>query len=177
MSQERKSETVPYGIDVTQMHTGVYQKYNRQVDLDWIVDEEMYGDAINIAFEDALADHDCKEWGCEDGTDHAAFTEGFESDNATYLLGDWVEATPEDDFGFHDYKPNEQGKHGYAAISREDVIQVVWSKWKKCFRSMCSPCYPNQVDADSGEVEADKGYWAYTLPDEALYEEENNGAD
>lgn len=50
----------------------------------------------------------------------------------------------------------------YAAIVREDVVQVLYSQ-KTRRGAVCSPCYPGQVDLDSpGE------FLAYCLP----YEEE-----
>ena len=66
------------------------------------------------------------------------------------LIGKWLK----DDDGY--YEPDKTGE--YAAIVRESVTQVVYSKFTKR-GALCSPCYPGQVDLDtSGE------YLAYDLP-------------
>jgi hypothetical protein len=44
---------------------------------------------------------------------------------------------------------------------------VVFSKRIVGVRSMCSPCYPNQADLDSGEGD----FLAYALPEDAEYVE------
>lgn len=69
------------------------------------------------------------------------------------LVGDWKQ----DNNG--QWEPDKNaGSHGYAAINRESVIQVVWSKHTQR-AALCSPCYPGQADLDSpGE------YLAYCLP-------------
>lgn len=70
------------------------------------------------------------------------------------IIGDWKK----DDGGL--YTQDETGE--FAAIVRETVIQVVWSKFVTT-GNLCSPCYPGQVDLDSeGEFKA------YTLPDYLL---------
>lgn len=53
----------------------------------------------------------------------------------------------------------------FSCIIRESVIQIVKSEYTKK-GSLCSPCYPNQVDLDSeGEYEG------YTLPEYFFTEE------
>ena len=89
----------------------------------------------------------------------------------TKLFGDWIisdKLDKEHDWFFangHGYQPNKNGE--YAAIMRETVIQVVWSKHTER-HALCSPCYPNQGDADS-----DGEYLCYVLPKDMLWNEEN----
>lgn len=63
------------------------------------------------------------------------------------------------------YDTVENDEHEFAAIIRESVIQVVWSKFTKR-GALCSPCYPGQVDLDS-----DGDFIGYTLPPYLLGEE------
>lgn len=59
----------------------------------------------------------------------------------------------------------------FAAIVRETVIQVVWSKFTQR-GALCSPCYPGQVDLDSkGE------FLGYTLPKYLLGEDSEEGSE
>lgn len=53
----------------------------------------------------------------------------------------------------------------YSALVRESVVQVVRSKWA-IQGHIYSPCYPNQVDADTEGV-----LWGYSLPPEMLTDE------
>jgi hypothetical protein len=46
------------------------------------------------------------------------------------------------------YEPDQNGKHGYAAVVGEIYTQVLWSKTVRRVRSLCSPCYPGQADLD-----------------------------
>jgi len=75
----------------------------------------------------------------------------FESSN--WLIGDWIK----DKDGLWDYDPDGE----YAAIVREDVTQVIFSKYTKR-AGLCSPCYPGQADNES-----DGEFLAYDLPPEA----------
>jgi hypothetical protein len=71
------------------------------------------------------------------------------------IMGNWLK----DEEG--KYYPDESKE--FAAIIREDVVQVVWSTHITT-GALCSPCYPGQVDLDSlGEFKA------YTLPGYLLY--------
>ena len=54
------------------------------------------------------------------------------------------------------YTHDESGE--YAGILREDVLQVVFSKFTTR-AALCSPCYPGQADLDTPG-----GYLAYCLP-------------
>jgi hypothetical protein len=73
----------------------------------------------------------------------------------TKIFGDWILDTKTDQ-----YEPDTNGE--FAAIEREDVTQIVWSKYTKR-GALCSPCYPGQVDLDS-----DGQYLGYILPDELI---------
>ena len=86
------------------------------------------------------------------------------------LIGSWKK----DHIGR--YIPDESGE--YAAIVRECVTQVVWSKHTTRVRSLCSPCYPGQADLDSGEASKfpNEGHaWlCYTLPPDIIGTREEN---
>lgn len=102
---------------------------------------EIHGDSIDYS-EDCEA---CKEWEsyCID------FLEC--SGDHTLLIGSWIKN--EDGL----YEPDTSNE--YAAIVRECVTQVVYSKWARYCR-MCSPCYPFQGDLDTPGSD----YFAYDLP-------------
>ena len=74
-------------------------------------------------------------------------------ESSDWLIGDWKINKD------GKYEPDESGE--YAAIVRETVTQVVWSKHtRRC--ALCSPCYPGQGDLDTpGE------FLTYDLPSEA----------
>jgi hypothetical protein len=74
------------------------------------------------------------------------------------IIGDWILDTKT---GLYDVNKNGE----FAAIVRESVVQVVWSKFT-AKGSPCSPCYPGQIDLDS-----DGEFLAYTLPDYLIYKE------
>jgi len=80
----------------------------------------------------------------------------------TWLIGSWVKDSN------NQYEPDKTGD--YAAIVRESTIQVVWSKYIICVKSLCSPCYPGQcdisVDDDGDYITSEKGFLCYNLPDE-----------
>lgn len=78
-------------------------------------------------------------------------------EQGTTLIGSWKQNSeglwePDKDNG------------DYAAIVRESVVQVVWSKYI-VLSHYCSPCYPSQCD-----VETPGKYPAYTLPVDLLGE-------
>ncbi len=93
-------------------------------------------------------DKDCIE------SDHQDETEFYECDSPTLLLGDWLKNENDE------YYPDPKGE--YAAIWNNTVIQVVYSIFTKKVKSLCSPCYPNQGDLDSGEGTI----LCYDMPDE-----------
>ena len=81
----------------------------------------------------------------------------FEGDTSdTLLMGAWIKNP---DTG--KYEPDKDSGR-YSAICSNMYIQVVWSEKTNRFRLMCSPCYPGQVDLDSGLLT--DGYLAYCLP-------------
>jgi len=128
---------------VREVLTGVID--NNSVPHIW--DELGSGNEINLDYENALREHklecgedeSCAERGHEDWNDE------YESQSDTMLIGDWAK----DSDG--DYVPIVNGDKGYAAIVRESVSQVVWSRAIAKRKSMCSPCYPMQADLDSGD--------------------------
>ena len=75
------------------------------------------------------------------------------------LIGDWIK----DEEGL--YMPDFNGE--YAAIVRESVVQVVYSKYVTKVYSLCSPCYPGQADVVQGNDVENGRFLAYNLPKEA----------
>lgn len=72
------------------------------------------------------------------------------------LIGDWKKN--EDGL----YEPDETGE--FAAIvtsSTFSCVQVIWSKYTREVRAMCSPCFPGQADLESGAG----NILCYDLPD------------
>ena len=88
------------------------------------------------------------------------FNDEFESSPSDYLIGSWKQ----DRFGKYEH---DTSKGDYAAIVREDVVQVVWSKYVTKCKNLCSPCYPGQADVNSGKDEPDGVFLAYNLPPDA----------
>lgn len=74
----------------------------------------------------------------------------------TRIFGDWIYDTQTGQ-----YTPDKNGE--FSAIENESTVQIVWSKYTKR-GNVCSPCYPGQIDLDS-----DGEFLAYTLPDNLLY--------
>ena len=109
---------------------------------------EFIDDEICLTCESAVAEIDSDE-SIEDKESEYEFIECDSSHEK--IIGDWLK----DESG--KYYPDESKE--FAAIVNESTIQVVWSKHTKR-GSLCSPCYPGQVDLDS---EGD--YLGYTLPD------------
>ena len=108
-----------------------------------------YEDSINLDYEAHLESDEHQHY----NDDNCEICEYWEDYNSTILIGDWIK----DSDGLWDYDPNGE----YAAIVRESVTQVVFSKYfKSC--QLCSPCYPGQADLDS-----DGDFKAYNLPPEA----------
>lgn len=142
--------------------TGVVQ--NNRIEF---LDEEMFGDgAIDLAWvehrenckgqcEHCHCNHDGEKCFCghkgtheyEPQEDEHEFC-GPES-SGDVLIGSWKLVDGK-------YEPDETGD--YAAIVRESVTQVVWSKTTKK-AALCSPCYPGQADLDTPGQ-----YLAYDLP-------------
>jgi len=131
----------------------------------FVSDEICGGDSVDLLWEDAKEDflqeykneHEGNEPSDEDWDQWYESMEGCESGDA--LIGDWLK----DDEGL--YYPDPEGE--FAAIVREDVVQVVFSKYITKCRNLCSPCYPGQADVNSGEDEDNGEFLAYNLPVEA----------
>ncbi len=106
------------------------------------ISDEMFSNGIDLDWEEFIKSPDY-----ESDEDYDFF------ESSTWLIGDWIQDKDE----LWDYDPNGE----YAAIVRESVTQVVFSKYTKK-AALCSPCYPGQADNDtSGE------FLAYDLPPEA----------
>ena len=125
--------------------TGVIS--NNNICWEWVNDEcltcqEIYDDIEN----DESLDEDQKQ----DQLDY------IECDSShTKIFGDWILDT---NTGQYDIDPNGE----FAAIEREDVTQVVYSKYT-CRAALCSPCYPGQ-----GDIDTPGQYLTYTLPKELI---------
>lgn len=128
-------------IDTDKPTTGVLA--NNKVE--WLGDELM--DGIDLAWEEHLKE--CKE----DEHDRCG-----PDQQGDILIGTWKK----DEAGL--YEPDQTGE--YAAIVRETVTQVIWSRHTDR-GALCSPCYPGQVDLDTPGQ-----YLAYTLPPSIRGEEE-----
>lgn len=107
----------------------------------------------------------CEEWTRE-------INRKYRSEEKRQNAYDQMECDSSHDKIFGDWKKDRKGiyhpdKNGeFAAILREDVTQIVYSK-TTARGALCSPCYPGQVDLDStGE------FLAYTLPADMLYKED-----
>lgn len=75
----------------------------------------------------------------------------------TQLIGDWIINSD----GEYEYDPSGE----FAAIVRETVVQVIFSKYTER-HALCSPCYPGQADVGSvGE------FLCYVLPPEIRYKD------
>lgn len=120
--------------------TGVYSVHD--IDWSWISDEICL-DCI----EAEKNDPDC-EYDIECDSSH------------TRLIGDWKQ----NDDGL--WEPDKEGE--YAAIERETVVQVVWSKYLTSGH-LCSPCYPGQVDVHVDEMDEPGPYKAYAMPEELIW--------
>lgn len=91
-----------------------------------------------------------------DEADIDAFACTIECFDHTKLIGDWKK----DADGL--YEPDTEKE--FAAIitsSSFNCVQVVWSKYTREVRAMCSPCFPGQADLDSGAG----NILCYDLPD------------
>jgi hypothetical protein len=128
---------------VREVLTGVID--NNSVPNIW--DEIDSDSTVNLTYANALREHavSCEDEDCI-SDDHYPETNGWDSDgDDTRLIGDW-----KFDEMTGDCEPDTEGKKGFAAIVRESVSQVVWSRAIAKRKSMCSPCYPMQADLDSG---------------------------
>jgi hypothetical protein len=121
-------------VDSESPITGVIQNNN----VEFLNDEIFSSKSIDLDYEIFLKSNPSEEE-----------VESYESDNNTYLIGDWIKRNGK-------YQPKKSGE--FAAIVEECYTQVVYSKnFKRC--ALCSPCYPGQGDLDNeGE------FLTYNLP-------------
>ena len=131
-------------VDSESPTTGVRSNNN----IPWLNDEICSG--IDLDYEESIREME-EEGMTEEEIEKAC--EFYDSSDSTYLIGGWILDTVT-----HEYDVDKESD--YAAIVREDVTQIVWSKTVKT-GALCSPCYPGQVDLDS-----EGGYLAYDLPDD-----------
>jgi hypothetical protein len=150
-------------FDFTKPTTGVVQRSY----VEWLWEEMDNG--INLSYEEARREFDsafARDHNVEAAEDHPHYEEAYRrfaeeyiEDGDTYLIGAWEKVGEA-------YEPDTAGE--YAAIVREFVVQVVWSRRVVGARSLCSPCYPGQVDLDSGPGD----YLAYALPADVMGQSE-----
>lgn len=119
---------------------------------------EFIDDEICLTCEESFKEFEDSTHECEDGEDCncADFIECDSSHDK--IIGDWILDTKTGQ-----YSPDQNGE--FAAIVRESETQVVFSKYTKR-GDLCSPCFPGQVDLDSGGV-----FLGYDLPKELKYGE------
>lgn len=131
-----------YGIEIDSEIpiTGVVQNNHAQ----WLSEEIFGPDAIDLAWEDHLSECDAE--------DHDRCWDGAERGDT--LIGAWKRDAD------GKFEPDTSGE--YAAIVRESVTQVVFSRHTKRVR-LCSPCFPGQGDLDSPDAD---GFLAFDLPPE-----------
>lgn len=131
----------------------------------FVSDEICGGDSVDLSWEAAkeefiqeyMAEHEGNEPDDEALDQWSDEMDGCESGDT--LIGDWLK----DNEGL--YYPDPEGE--YAAIVREDVVQVVFSKYVTGCKNLCSPCYPGQADVNGANDEPDSNFKAYNLPPEA----------
>ena len=123
---------------------------------------EFLGDSldsiIDLPWENAMAEFKAEHGREPDPDETDEMSMSMDGYCGPTLIGDWkkVRKFP----GIEEWDVDEEyGSYGYAAIIREDVVQVVWSKTTTQAHH-CSPCYPGQ--ASIGE---DGDFLAYTLPE------------
>lgn len=148
------------GMTVRQILTGVVNNYNVSQ-----LEDEIADNAINLSYKAFQDEHEsqCADEDCI-ADDHYPAYEDWESDSSDELLvGDWKY-----DEARNEWDIDRDGTNGWAAVVRESVSQVVWSRDVVKVKSMCSPCYPMQADLDSGAGEIP----CYAFPFEMMEQED-----
>jgi hypothetical protein len=95
---------------------------------EWLFDDISQG--IDLTCRECDMRSNCQEEDCCDVCERGG----------PVLIGTWRE----DAQGL--FEPDPEGE--YAAIAREEVVQVVYSRATRR-GALCSPCYPGQVDLDT----------------------------
>jgi hypothetical protein len=123
------------------------------------ISDETCGDAIDLGWEDAIAEFQAEHGREPDDDERDAMA--MSDVSGPHLIGDWKK----DDDGI--WEPDKKGSQGFSALVRETVTQVLWSE-TTTKANHCSPCYPGQADIGS-----DGEFLAFTLPAESFdaYEE------
>ncbi len=119
---------------------------------------------------------DLNEWFWESMSDlqpdNGDDAEEYDEYDDPVLYGDWLKGSD----GLFDPDPN--GEWGFSAVVGESAVQVVRSKYW-ALGPQCSPCYPMQVDLNSGSTAAyklqkvshERLSVGYALPAELLWNE------
>ncbi len=138
-----------YGIyvDSSKPITGVISNNN----VEFLSDEIFSSNSVDLDYEEFLKSNPTQEE-----------LDSYESYSPTVLIGDWIKRKGK-------YQPKKSGE--YSAIVREDVTQVVLSKYTR-YCALCSPCYPGQGDLDSQGK-----FLAYTLPSDLIGQKEQQNVD
>jgi len=118
-------------------------------DIEWYEDID---DGIYLDYEEHLKE--CKEY-----KEHGYCDCEIESSTILFPSDGWIKGND----GLYDINPNSE----YSAIFNTgyNTIQVIHSKYR-IYSGFCSPCYPNQLDVDSGGNNK-----AYMLPPDMLRNE------
>jgi hypothetical protein len=149
-------------VDKSEPVTGVIS-FN---DVAQFVSDEIASNGIDLQYEQALVDFEIyfmqEHARMPNDEEYDQFNNEMDGcDSGDFLIGDWFK----DDAGLWDCN-KENGE--YAAIVRESVVQVVWSKYITKCKALCSPCYPGQCDVVQGTDEENGEFLAYNLPKEAF---------
>jgi len=86
------------------------------------------------------------------------------SETSTWLFGDWKKVEGK-------YTPDHEGKNGFSARYGNDNIVIEWSNFTKKARHTFF-CYHMKDGRPCGDLSADGGWCAYTLPPDWFKEEE-----
>lgn len=129
----------------------------------FLSDEVFGGDSIDLGWESVLAEFQAENGREPDDDEWEEIAENYAMcESGPHLIGDWKK---DEETGEWEPDRDREDGHGYSAIVREDVTQVIWSRTTKRAH-YCSPCYPGQVDIDT-----DGEYLGYTLPEDCFDEE------
>ena len=142
-----------YGVYVNpdEPTTGVYN--GNQVNWEYLDYDFICLDCANAIheFEQMNPDFTDSDWQC--------FVDDLYCEGHTHLYGEWIQ----DENGA--YMPDKNGEYAFIYDSNYNTIQVVWSK-HTIKGSLCSPCYPGQVDVGSSG-----DFIAYALPPDCVYQD------
>jgi len=131
----------------------------------WVAGEV---DEIDLSFASWLLEKESsmtpEEWEeYQDSEEYSQESDTF--DSSTWLFGDWKKVEGK-------YTPDHEGRRGFAAryCNDDNIITVEWSKYTKEARHT-SFCYQMKDGRPCGDLSADGGWCAYTLPPDWFKEE------